>query len=139
LNLNPSARQEAEGLRRAWELLDYLPRPEPSPTFSSKTLERISVFRPAASRGLRSEWKPWAYGLGWAAAILLAGTIGFGTVDFFMRRTRPPQRADIIQPADLDAQLIRDLRVIDNQRLYEHVGDIHFLRELADPDLFGDS
>jgi anti-sigma factor RsiW len=140
LNLDPKARQEAEGLRRAWELLDYLPKPEPSPTFSSKTLERISVFRPAvaASRVWRHWWQPWAYGVGWAASIMLASTVGFHTVDFFMRRARSPDPAANSQPVDLDQQLVRDLRVIENHRLYEHVDDIQFLRELDDPDLFGE-
>src|SRR5437016_255159 len=37
------ARAEAETLKRAWELLDYLPRPEPSPNFTERTLTRISA------------------------------------------------------------------------------------------------
>jgi len=69
---------------------------------------------------------------------MLASTVGFHTVDFFMRRARSPDPAANSQPVDLDQQLVRDLRVIENHRLYEHVDDIQFLRELDDPDLFGE-
>src|SRR2546423_15225564 len=43
LHLDAEARAEAEALRRTWEMLDYLPRPEPTATFSSRTLERVTA------------------------------------------------------------------------------------------------
>ena len=46
LSLDPATRAEAELLRRTYDLLEYLPRPEPSPDFTHKTVERISAFRP---------------------------------------------------------------------------------------------
>src|SRR5262249_41070651 len=39
LSVDPTARAEADALKRTWELLDYLPRPEPSPSFTHRTLE----------------------------------------------------------------------------------------------------
>ena len=45
LSLDPQARAEADALRRTWELLDYLPRPEPSARFTHRTLERLSPVR----------------------------------------------------------------------------------------------
>src|SRR5437879_4627701 len=74
LNANPTMRAEAEALQKTWQMLDYLPKPGPSTTFTSKTLERLSIVMPAAGQPkalpLRSSW---AFGVGWAAAVLLAG------------------------------------------------------------------
>src|SRR5258708_5182068 len=49
---NPAARTKAEALKKTYDLLDYLPKPEPSPTFTTKTLTRlegVSGSRPVAS------------------------------------------------------------------------------------------
>ena len=32
ISLDPKARAEADALKKAWDLLDYLPKPEPSPS-----------------------------------------------------------------------------------------------------------
>jgi anti-sigma factor RsiW len=45
LSLYPEARAEADALLRTWELLNYLPRPEPSPTFTHRTLSRLALVR----------------------------------------------------------------------------------------------
>ena len=42
LSLDPAARAEAESLKRTWGLLDYLPKPEPSPNFTHRTLEKMA-------------------------------------------------------------------------------------------------
>ena len=41
INLDPTVRAEVESLNRTWELLDYLPKPEPSPNFTERTLSRL--------------------------------------------------------------------------------------------------
>jgi anti-sigma factor RsiW len=138
LNLSPYARREADGLRRVWELLDYLPKSNPSPAFTSKTLQRVSGFGPASPRSSSRTWQPLVYGVGWAAVVLLAGAAGFATVGFFARHAPIRTSAANGESVDLDKLLVRDLRVIENQRLYEHAEDINFVRELSDPDLFGD-
>ena len=62
----------------------------------------------------------------WAAAVLVAGVFGFVMVTRWL-------------PHDpSDKELIRDLRLIENKRLYDQVGSLDFLRELDHPDLFGD-
>ncbi len=103
LSRDNRARAEAEALRRTWELLDYLPQPEPSVTFTSRTLERISVLRPAASSPRTPlRWQPWAFGAGWAAAVMVAGLLGFAGVSHFLP---PPSTATPVveaQAADLD-------------------------------------
>jgi anti-sigma factor RsiW len=134
LNLNPKARAEAEALRRAWDLLDYLPRPEPSASFTHRTLDRLSALRlrPAPSVG-RHAWLRWGFGLGWVAAVLLAGVGGYAAVSLLPRRSPPPTRTE-----EFDPVLVRDLRVIENLHQYEQVDNVSFLRDLDDPDLFGD-
>jgi anti-sigma factor RsiW len=118
LSLDPHVRSEADALDRVWGLLDYLPTAEPSPTFTHRTLERLTIRRPARRR--------WAVALGWAAAVLVAATAGFAGTAFLVPRDRT------------DEALARDLRVIDNRRLYEPIDDWDFLLELSQPDLFGD-
>src|SRR5579862_6854759 len=70
---DPAARTEVEQLRRTWELLDFLPKPEPSPNFTHRTMERIG---PVVTK---SQKKPdlrklprWAFSAGWAAANSIA-------------------------------------------------------------------
>jgi anti-sigma factor RsiW len=142
LSRDPQAQAEAEALRRTWQMLDYLPQPEASQTFSSRTLERVSVMRPApASPRVPSGWQPWLFGSGWAAAVAAAGLVGFAGVNYLAPApaSRPAASAAKAEPADLDQQLLRDVRVVENRHLYENVDDIDFLRELAnDPELFGD-
>ena len=55
VSLDPAARAEADALRKTWELLDYLPRPGPSASFTHRTLSRLAPApapRPTA-------WRRW--------------------------------------------------------------------------------
>jgi anti-sigma factor RsiW len=124
LNRDPTTRAEAEALRRTWDLLDYLPRPEPSPSFTHRTLERVTghVSGSRLSRGPRH----WPRRAAVAAAFVLA-LLGGYLVGFALLPYRPSEK-----------DLVRDLRLIENFRLYEHVDSLDFLRELNHPDLFGD-
>src|SRR5262249_54858916 len=68
LSLNPDARAEAEALRRTWELLDFLPRPEPSADFTHRTLSRVAPVRTDRIRvgaGARPGWVRAALALAW--------------------------------------------------------------------------
>src|SRR5262249_35815779 len=136
LSLNPAARAEAEALRKTWDLLEYLPRPEPSADFTQRTLERVSVLQSKRVAAL-ARWRPWALAAGWAAVVVASATVGYGGGSWLAQHG--PGGAG--GKADLDPQLVRDLRLIENFPLYEHVDDIYFLKRLAapnDPDLFGD-
>jgi len=125
LSTNPKARAEADALRRTWELLDYLPRTEPSASFTQRTVSRISAVWP--TRPMQAgRWRGWVGSLSWAAAVLLCGVAGYAA----MTRIHPKE-------ANED-ELVRDLRVIENKRYYEAVGDIDFLHNLDDPDRFGE-
>ncbi len=126
LNLDPKTRAEADALMQAWSMLDYLPRTEPSPNFTHRTLERLDL-RTGASP--RPGWSPWIVGLGWAAALLLAAGAGFGAARLIWR-----------QPAEVpgvDDQMVRHLHVIEKIRLFNQVDDMEFLHALEVPDLFG--
>src|ERR1700676_3083783 len=79
LSLDPTARAEAEALKRTWDLLDYLPKPEPSPSFTKRTLEKLAPIRSAALRKVKTR-PPWLVGLGWAAATVVAASLGFFAV-----------------------------------------------------------
>lgn len=128
LSLDPAARAEAESLKRTWDLLDFLPKPEPSPSFTNRTLEKLAPIRPAPRpAAARRTWRPWLVGAGWAAAVLVAAAGGYGLVAWTGAR-----------PADPDKDLVRDLRVIENKRYYDRVDDLEFLKQLDQPDLFGD-
>src|SRR6266487_2460238 len=68
LTTNPHLRTEVETLRKTWELLDHLPKPEPSPDFASRTLDRVSTIRATPMRGciragsVSDRWKLWSVG-----------------------------------------------------------------------------
>jgi anti-sigma factor RsiW len=126
LSLDPAARAEAEALRRTWELLDFLPQPAPSPSFTHRTVERLVPVRATATLRAR-RWRRWAVGIGWAAALLIAGWCGYAGY----------QRIAPHRPGD--AELQRDLRLIENLPLYANVPDLAFVEDLDNPDLFGES
>src|SRR5690242_21472649 len=75
LSLNPAIRAEADALRRTWDLLDFLPKSQPSPSFTHRTMERLVPLR--ADQQRRDHWRTRCLGLGWAAALLLAGWGGY--------------------------------------------------------------
>ncbi len=123
LNLDAQFRAEADTLKRTWDLLDHLPRAEPSPTFTSRTVERLARPSVAAAASGPRRWKPWMLGVGWAASLFLATYVGFAGLS-----SREPGEREII----------KNLSLIENKRLYDLVDDIEFLQDLDRPDLFGE-
>jgi hypothetical protein len=79
-----AVRAEADSLKKAWDLLDFLPRPEPSPNFTHRTLSRVNpvqktaaaaaIALPPASSG--ALWRL-ALAAGWLACLALAAVGGF--------------------------------------------------------------
>jgi anti-sigma factor RsiW len=136
LNRDPRIRAEAEALRRSWHLLDFLPKPEPSATFTNRTMTRVSTLRPLTQVKSGFRWRPWAFSLGWAAALVAAGWIGYASVP--VPAPAPVNLPPATQPAtEVDPELVRDLAVIEHLHQYENAGDIHFVNELDRPELFG--
>lgn len=141
LGIDPRARTEVDQLRRTWDLLDYLPKPSPSPSFTHQTMERLAI-QTVPSRTpwwLSPRWRPAALTVGLAASALIASGVGFAGARLLAPASKTPGH---LASPDVDTEaLARDRRVIENRRLYERVVSIEFLRELAnpdDPDLFGD-
>jgi anti-sigma factor RsiW len=133
LNLEPALRAEADAMRQTWGLLDYLPKAEPSPTFTHRTLERLSLEKRPLSTQLALPVRrlPWRLALGWAAALLVASGAGLG-LGFYFGGPAP----DALLEAD--GPMIRHLRVAEKWRYYENAEDLDFVRQLATPDLFGE-
>jgi anti-sigma factor RsiW len=125
ISQDPTVRAEVESMKRTWDLLDYLPRAEPSPSFTHRTVSLVTGEHRAALLA-RQRRRRWFVGVGWAAAVVLAGLGGFAGVTYLTPR----------EPTD--EELARDLRVIENRRLYEQVSNLEFLKQLEQPDLFGD-
>jgi anti-sigma factor RsiW len=126
ISLDPAVRAEVESLKRTWDLLDFLPKPEPSPNFTNRTLEKLVPIRAKAAAAPRQR-RPWLIGAGWAAALLAAAAAGYGGVGFLGPA-----------PANPDQDLTRDLRIIENKRYYDRVDDLEFLKQLDQSDLFGE-
>jgi anti-sigma factor RsiW len=125
LSLNPAIRAEADALRRTWELLDILPKPQPSLRFTHRTMEKLSPLR-ADEQQRKSRWRVRFLGLGWAAALLLAGWGGYASFNWLV-------------PAEPgEHELLHDLRIIENKHTYDRIETLDFWRALDSSDLFGD-
>jgi anti-sigma factor RsiW len=154
LSRDALARTEADALKRAWDLLDHLPRAAPSPDFTERTLTLATVQRltaPASRERQRPEDsssetrvadapsppRPWysrraAGYAAWAAAALLVLAAGYRlTVP-----TRPATPAEL--DPDTDPILAREPRVIENLPLYLAAENLDYLLALDQPDLFAD-
>src|SRR5262249_36202546 len=118
LSLDPAARAAADALRPAWDLLDYLPPPEPSARLPEKTLSRVgppplkTMPQPVARPG---HWRPVVWGLAWAASVVVAVWGGYRGFRALAHR----------EPGE--AELVRDLRLIENKRYYDLIDDLDFL------------
>jgi anti-sigma factor RsiW len=134
LNLEPQLRAEADALRQTWGLLDYLPKAEPSATFTNRTLERLSLEKMPVSTQLaipaqgRLTWRSAAL---WAGGLVAATAAGLG-IGYYLGDPGPDASAEA------DAPMIRHLRVAERWRYYENAEDLDFMRQLAQPDLFGE-
>jgi len=125
---DPAARAEVEALRQAWTMLDYLPRPAPSVSFTHRTMERLSLEkRPVETGKIPRPRFAWGRALGWTAAALVAAAAGYWASAAFWGTA----------PSDADEPLVRQLRLIEKWRAYEMVDDLDFLKSLDQPGLFG--
>src|ERR1051326_4518536 len=106
LNLDPAVRAEADQMKLAWDLLDYLPRPEPSPGFAGRTMSRLTALRPIEERRRR-----WRTILSWAAAFLCVAVCGSAAYRRVERRAGP---ADTPDP-----DIARNLRLLKHLPTYE--------------------
>lgn len=98
LGRSPDLRASATELKKLWELLDYLPRPNAPENFTEKTLHRLDTTKMLLLKRER-RWRWLAVG-GWAFTILLAAGFGF-LFAFYWPREQPPvttAAADNLEP-----------------------------------------
>src|SRR5207248_2727321 len=78
LATDADARAELDTLKQTWGMLDYLPKASPSPNFTNRTMERLSLEKVTATMPTTSSSKPipapprpasWLATVGWAAAV----------------------------------------------------------------------
>src|SRR5437870_8523499 len=136
LRADSSLRARADAIRKTWNLLDFLPQHELSPSFTSRTLDRVAVPRldpatpePAAALTTsrlgpavpRRRPDPWRRRAGWAAAAAAAlFVVGFLLSSSLGRKKAP-------EPVDRDELVARDLSVLENLNLYQYGDDLAFL------------
>lgn len=133
LALDPAARTRADSYKKTFDLLDYLPRPEPSPDFATRTLTRLlpatgDERRATGSGASASRAARRAPLRVWLLAGVLAAVGGYGA--------RAALRPFVDRPARADELSYADVRVIENLPLYLGVDDLDFLRALDDAELF---
>src|SRR5438477_6089534 len=107
ISLDPILRAEADTLKRTWDLLDYLPRSEPSPNFTHRTLDKVATRETRKALRQPGQRRRWLWRAGWAAAVLVAGLAGYLAA------------LSLFPPRPTEQDLVPDLRVIENLSYYE--------------------
>jgi hypothetical protein len=121
---DPRIQAEVHRLQTAWELLDELPRTEVDEVFTRSTVTMVAqavseeIEAAALGRPQRDRRRRLAMGAGFAAACL-AGFLAVG----------------LLAP-DANKELLRDLRVYQDLDPYRQAGDVEFLRQLKNDDVF---
>jgi hypothetical protein len=117
-------RLDFQAMKKTWEMLDYLPKPDVTMAFTAKTMEKMKALsNPTVAI------KEYSYGdrgllIAAALLVLFAGGFGVGSLSF----------NDSIR---VDTELVNNLRLYENKNLYEQIENIEFLKKLDAPDLFG--
>lgn len=127
--LASSAEERAnfQAMKKTWEMLDYLPKPDVTTSFTAKTMEKMHTMSgPATQPGLFVVNHPGIRAGVFAAVLMVLFAGGFGIGSYSSKNT-----------VNVDEELIRNLRLYENKRLYEQIGSIEFLRKLDSPELFG--
>lgn len=129
LGLDPKLRAEADALQRAWDILDVLPRPQPSAAFMSRTVSQALPLPTVSTTVPVPTATGSVGGLFWgisAVVVLVAGLGGYAG------------RALLVPKGQEYEQISHDAALLHNLRLYRTVDDLEFARQLDDPALFGE-
>ncbi|HEY1192493.1 MAG TPA: hypothetical protein VGE74_33020 [Gemmata sp.] len=160
---DPAVRARAAELKKSFDLLDYLPRPEPSPNFTTRTLDKLPVSKSPSGSGPRASAKPPGARSGSGATVstsvpiplddgppparrpypllriagLCAAVVVFGALGYLATAAARP----LLFPAralDPPGAPEPDPGVVERLPLYAVADDLNFVQELARPELFGD-
>src|SRR5262249_11991532 len=106
---DPEARAELDALKQTWGMLDFLPKSSPSPNFTNRTTQRLTLenLPSAKTMPMPKPASPWLVGIGWAAAVLLAVGLGYWVTTLFWSSPNP----DPIPESD--RELVRHLRIVE--------------------------
>lgn len=122
-----TARREIETLQRTWDLLDYLPRPEASEDFATRTLTI------ALDPGTRGEKVSAIAGRAKVLLARVAVLLGVATATLATGYAA----ARWIWP-DPSSRLVRDLPIAEHLDEYREVGSFDFLRLLENSPAFAE-
>ncbi len=128
LNSEPAVRAEADALKKVWELLDTLPLPEPSPTFTSRTLDRLSAIRPVTSGSRTIPYLPAPPATSHFPWPWVAISVGGLVIGWLLTGLIGPKSPTVVKIDD--PLLVQELRVIDSLPLYQTVESIEYLQAL---------
>jgi anti-sigma factor RsiW len=133
LSLDPHLRAEADALQRAWDILDVLPRPQPSAAFLTRTVSQVIPTAAASATAVVPTLPPMSAGrsggLFWGVSVILILVAGLGGY---------VGRALLVPRGQEYEQITRDAALLHNLRLYRTVEDLDYARQLDDPTLFGE-
>ena len=121
LTQSMTARREADSLRKTWELLDLLERPQASPDFTLRTMTQAATVDGRGDRiaSAASEiTRKVLIAAGWSVAAVVLYLAGHTMTS----RLWP----------NPSARLARDLPIAESLDSYREVGGIEFLRQLDD-------
>lgn len=124
LTQNPHYRLRLQQLERVWKCLDFLPEEEVNETFTTSTVELVTVeaeqdVQQAVSTSLRKRRTHWIVGLG----VLFASTV----TGFLLSS---------LSGNSSNNDLLNDLQVIENVDQYLHADSVEFLKQLHAENMF---
>jgi len=140
LSLDSKLRSEADALQRAWDILDVLPRPQPSAAFATRTVSQViplpggsgtQFLVPGCPATVATPTIPTrrpgpGFWLGSVVLILAAGAGGY------LGHAALAPKPTVVEPS------LEDVPLMKNLRLYRNVDDVEYLKKLDSPELFGD-
>src|SRR5436305_2407029 len=104
---DPQLRARADALKKTWELLDFLPQPEPTASFTSRTLDRVSVSLPAvpavvpkpasAAVAAVEPPRPWPRRIAWIAVAVTLFVVAFIVTGAVGRKTPKPDDPQVVE------------------------------------------
>jgi hypothetical protein len=127
LTRSATARRELEALEKTWELLEHLPRPQPSPEFTARTLTEVQKLSQAGDEFESAVKRRAQHALRavlWMAASMTALGVGYAITQWVW--PNPTER------------LTRDLSIAEHLDEYRDVGTFEFLQELVHSPEFSD-